>query len=543
MSRLAWPDLPADARKFRAAGHWGDETLSAILDRLAETQPDKTYVSDGYVSLSYGMVRTQSHRLAVALLRLGFGPTDRVAVQLPNWCEFVVVYAALARIGAVLVPIIPIYRHDEVRFLLEHSGAVGLVTCGVFRKFDYLAMGSEIRESSASLRFVIRVRDRRPIETAYEDLVADRTSDGVDAGPRPTADDPHVIVYSSGTEARPKGCLHTFNTLAFLPRQAVAPMALGAGDVFFMPSPVTHTTGLTLGILTPTLVGGSIHLLDVWNPEVALERIAEYRCSATAGAATFVRMLLDAYRPGEHDVSSLRLFLTAGAPIPAPLILEAARTFGQCRIISAYGQSECLMATVSAAGDSVERVASSDGRAVEGVEVVTLDEEGKRVSVGEEGEICYRGPGLMLGYFRDPERTARSTDAQGWWHAGDLGRLDADGYLRVTGRIKDMIIRGGQNVSAREVEDHLVAHPKVAAAAVIGWPDERLGERIAAFVVPAPGDPPTLDELIAFLRDERRIARPKLPEHLTLLESMPMTASGKVQKFVLRERLRRDGRS
>jgi cyclohexanecarboxylate-CoA ligase/acyl-CoA synthetase len=201
------------------------------------------------------------------------------------------------------------------------------------------------------------------------------------------------------------------------------------------------------------------------------------------------------------------------------------------------------MATVSAAGDSVERVASSDGRAVEGVEVVTLDEEGKRVSVGEEGEICYRGPGLMLGYFRDPERTARSTDAQGWWHAGDLGRLDADGYLRVTGRIKDMIIRGGQNVSAREVEDHLVAHPKVAAAAVIGWPDERLGERIAAFVVPAPGDPPTLDELIAFLRDERRIARPKLPEHLTLLESMPMTASGKVQKFVLRERLRRDGRS
>jgi cyclohexanecarboxylate-CoA ligase/acyl-CoA synthetase len=514
-------------------------TLAQILDDRADEHPERVHVSDGYGSLSYGEVRRQSLRLAAALRQLDVCAGDRVAVQVPNWREFVVVYAALARMGAVLVPIMPIYRRDEVRYVLDHSGAVVLVTCGVFRGFDHLAMARELQSACPALRIITRVRDSRPIGIAYEDLVGDGALDESPSAPGPTADDPHVIVYSSGTEARPKGCLHAFNSVAFLARQAAPAMSLRAEDVVFMPSPITHTTGFTLGILAPTFVGGSIHLLDVWKPEVALERIARYRCSVTAGAATFIRMLLDAYRPAEHDVSSLRLFLTAGAPIPAPLILEAAQKFGRCRMISAYGQSECMMATISSPNDSVERVASSDGRAVDGVEVAIFGEDGSQRPAGVGGEICYRGPGIMRGYYRDPELTAKSLDGAGWWHTGDIGRLDVEGYLRVTGRLKDMIIRGGQNISPREVEDQLVTHPKVTSVAVVGLPDERLGERVAAFVVPTAGDRPTLEELVTFLRDERGIANQKLPEHLTLLDAMPMTASGKVQKFALRERLRR----
>jgi acyl-CoA synthetase (AMP-forming)/AMP-acid ligase II len=518
-------------------------TFLDILEAWADRQPNKVFVSDGYGALTYRELRDQAWRLAAALAERGVVTGDRVAVQLPNWNEFTVVYAALGRLGAVLVPIIPIYRHDEVAYILEHSETVALVTCSTFRGFDYLAMANDVRGSCRALRTIIGVRaPERAADLAYEDLVGgpgDPVPSGDSFGPVPGADAPHAIVYSSGTEARPKGCLHSWSTVTSLPKAAVEAMGLGPDDVMFMPSPITHTTGLTLGVLAPFLAGGGLHLLDVWDPKTALARIGEYRCTATASATPFIRMILDTYQPGEHDVSSFRLWLTAGAPIPTALIEEAAQRLPGCRIISAYGQSEIMVATLCRPDDPVERVANSDGRAIPGVEVRIVDEAGHPLGTGEDGEICYRGPGRMVGYWKDEARTAASLDAEGWWHTGDIGRLDEAGYLRVTGRIKDIIIRGGQNISAREVEEHVLAHPKVGAVAVVGMPDDRLGEKACAFVVPAAGgQAPTLEELVPFLRDVRRIAAQKMPERLEVVDTLPMTASGKVQKFQLREQIK-----
>jgi cyclohexanecarboxylate-CoA ligase/acyl-CoA synthetase len=533
---------PETVRGFYETGMWRDEVLTTILDKWCAQQPERVYVSDGYGELSYAQVRGQAYRLAARLRELGVGAGDRVVVQLPNWNEFVVIYLALARLGAVLVPIMPVYRHDEVAYITEHTAARGLFTTGVFRGFDHLAMVRELRPRWPWLRFVGAVRaEAAPGELALTDLTEPTAGERIPAeaelGAPPGPDDAHVIIFTSGTEARPKGCFHTFNTLGFTLRALGRTLRLGPDDVTFMPSPVTHSTGLAMGLGAPLVTGGSVHLMDVWEPAAGLRRIREHRCTTTTTAAPFAQMAVDAYDPARDDVTSLRVWLCGGAPVPRTLVERVAAAWPGSRLLSLYGRSETFLSTVCELDDSVDRVAQSDGRAGAGVEITVLDEEGTPLPAHAEGEIAQRGPGVMLGYWRDRERTAAIFDGQGWCHSGDLGRFDDDGYLRVTGRLKDLIIRGGVNISAREVEEHLLAHPKVAGVALVAMPDPLLGERACACVVPA-GDPPTLGELTDFLRHERRIAVTKLPERLEIVEALPMTATGKVRKFELRERIR-----
>jgi acyl-CoA synthetase (AMP-forming)/AMP-acid ligase II len=344
------------------------------------------------------------------------------------------------------------------------------------------------------------------------------------------------VLFSSGTEARPKPCVHTWNTSSFLPKQAVAALGMGRDDVMFMPAPVTHALGMTLGVMAPTIAGAAVELIDVFEPSAALEQITRGGCTGTASPAPFIRLLLDAYDPAVHDLSRLRFWLSAGAPIPKTLVQEAARAIPNCRVVSAYGSSEVMMATVCRPGDSVDRVASSDGAPVPGVElkIVGLDEQ--EVATGAEGEIRYKGPGRILEYFGSPELTRAAIDADGWWRTGDLGRVDESGYLRVTGRLKDIIIRGGFNISAREVEEALLEHPAVANVTVVGLPDEQLGERACAVVIPRGDARVTLADLRRFLAEERKIAVWKVPERIEFVESFPLTATGKVQKFALRDR-------
>jgi cyclohexanecarboxylate-CoA ligase/acyl-CoA synthetase len=533
---------PETVSGFYETGMWRDEVLTTILDHWCAQQPERTYVSDGYGELTYAQVRGQAYRLAARLRELGVGAGDRVVVQLPNWNEFVVIYLALARLGAILVPIMPVYRHDEVAYITEHTRASGLFTTGIFRGFDHLAMVRELRPRLPSLRVVGVVRaGAGPGEVSLTDLTepqaGDRVPTDAELGPPPGPDDGHSIIFTSGTEARPKGCLHTFNTLGFTLRALGRTLRLGPDDVTFMPSPITHSTGLAMGLGAPLMAGGSVHLMDAWEPSAGLQRIREHRCTTTTTAAPFVQMAVDAYDPSRHDVSSLRVWLCGGAPVPETLVERVAGIWPDCRLLSLYGRSETFLTSVCELDDPVDRVARSDGRPGEGVEMALLDEEGTPLPAEAEGEIVQRGPGVMLGYWHDPERTAATFDAHGWCHSGDLGRLDAEGYLRVTGRLKDLIIRGGVNISAREVEEHLLAHPRVSGVALVAMPDPLLGERACACVVPA-GDPPTLKELTDFLRHERRIAVTKLPERLEIIDVLPMTATGKVRKFELRERLR-----
>jgi acyl-CoA synthetase (AMP-forming)/AMP-acid ligase II len=523
---------------FYQRGYWTSETLPDVLDRRAAAGPDRPLIIDGPTVLTNAQVREAAYRVAAGLRSLGVGAGDRIAVQLPNWPEYVLTYFALARLGAVIVPLMPIYRHKEVAYILGLTGASAYVgTAG--EAFDHLAMVRELRGDLPGLKTIVTVRSAaRPGEVRYSDLAAGRgVPDPELLGPRPDPDAGHLIGFTSGTESQPKGCLHTWNSYSFTPRTQRLLYEVTPDDIALVVSPPTHTSGLAAGLLKPLVSGAAACLMPKWSPQEALRLIGRHRVTMATGATPFIAMLAEAYDPAEHDVSSFRMFLCGGAPVPAALIARVRQTLGTTKVLPVYGQTESLILTTCLSADTDERAANSSGREVPGAHVAIVGPGGTPLAAGQTGEIWYRTPGAMLGYWQNPAATAAAIDSAGWRHSGDLGYLDAAGYLQITGRIKDMIIRGGVNISSREVEEMLEQHPRVAAAAVVGAPDERLGERVGAFVV-ANGAEPTLAELTAFLQERFRLAKQKLPEILRMLPELPMTATGKVNKQELRAQLR-----
>lgn len=529
--------------RYYADGDWQDGVLFDVVRRHARSRPERLLVTDGTHRVTYGDLYEQAIRLAAGLRDLGVDSGDRVAVQLPNWAEFAIVTAALSRLGAVLVPIMPIFRADEVRYIVGHSGAVALIGPQTFNRFTHGDMYAEVRASVPTLRTVILVRSIDPDAVGdaipFEQVGAPRDAADItvlDEGLGATAspDDGCLIVYTSGTTARPKGCFHTFNTIHASAVAMIRRMAIDEQDVFFNPSPVCHSTGLVTGLLMPLLVGGATHFMERWEPTEGLQRIAEHGCTATFTSTTFLTTLLHAYRDGEHDLGTMRYWVCAGAPIPGSVVQEARSRFPGCSVLSLYGRSENMTTAMCGPDDEPERSATSDGRALPGASIQVVDDEGAALEPGASGDICYRGPSHMLGYYDDPAETDALYTPDGSSRSGDLGVMDAAGFVRVSGRIKDIIIRGGINVSSREVEDLLIGHPAVRDVAVVAMPDARLGERSCAYVVAAQGSTPTLAQLTDFLRS-REIAVQKLPERLELVDALPMTAVGKVRKNLLRD--------
>ena len=527
----------AEIARFYADGLWRRRSLYDEAVAQAEARSDKRFVFDSTTSLTYAELRERALRIAVGLHRRGIRRGDRVVVQLPNWTEFPVLAVAIARIGAILVPVMPIYRRAEVEHIVQHSGAVLAVTAGEFRRFDHVAMFQNLPPTD--LREIIAVRaeeDRSAGATPLAAIVAEGSRgdleaeiEGLDGDP----DDGFLIIYSSGTTSAPKGCFHTLNTV----RSTALVMADSFGytehDVQFGPSPVAHGAGLVHSILLPMLTGASSHLMEIWDPKDALRRIAEHRLTAAAGATTFLQMMLDAHRPGAHDLSSLRYWACAGSPIPAPVIERASTVFPQTRWLSVYGRSENFLTTMCRLEEPPERAVTSDGAALAGAVVQVVGPDGRELPRGEEGDIAYRGPSHMLEYYRDPEQTAALFTTAGMSRSGDLGTMDEDGFVRVTGRKSDIVIRGGMNISAQELESHLAGHPRLAALAVVPMPDDRLGEKVCVYAVPRDSGPLTLDDVNDHLRG-LGVATQKLPEHLEVVREIPMTATGKVQKHVLR---------
>jgi acyl-CoA synthetase len=524
--------------EFYARGYWTSETLPDILDRRAAIDPDHQLIIDGDVVLTSAQVRAAAYRVAAGLRALGIRTGDRVAVQLPNWTEYVLTYFALSRLGAVTVPLLPIYRHKEVAYILGLTDARAYVGTSAADGFDHLAMVRDLRAELPELLTLVSVRSE-PLagEFRFEDLAAGASFPAdAELGPRPDPDAGHLIGFTSGTESQPKGCFHTWNSYSFTPRMKRYLYAVTPDDVELVVSPPTHTSGLAAGVLKPLVSDAAMCLMRKWNADAALELIGRHRVTMATGATPFIAMLAEAYDAARHDVSSFRLFLCGGAPVPAALIARVRETLGTTMVLPVYGQTESLIVTTCRPGDSDEMAASSSGRAVDGVELRIIDSAGDPLPAGESGEICYKTPGAMVGYWRNPEATAVAIDAEGWRHSGDVGYLDKAGYLQITDRIKDMIIRGGVNISAREVEEILEQHPRVSAAAVIGVPDERLGERVGAFVV-ATGEPMTLTDITDFLQERFRLAKQKLPEVLHVVSELPMTATGKINKRELRGQL------
>ena len=522
--------------RYYAAGVWRQSTLFDELEAQVATRPDKVFITDGTTAYTFSQLRTAALRLAVGLAGRGIGVGDRVVVQLPNWTEFAVITAALSRLGAIMVPVMPIYRSDDVRFVVETAEAKAVFTAGVFRGFDHARMFADLAAAGTGLQTVIAVRADPVPDGAlgFGDLLAGNDG-GEDLPPSGIGpDDPFAVVFSSGTTSRPKGCLHTFNTYCASARLMGEAYHYTDADVQFGPSPVTHSTGLVTSILMPLVHGAGSHLMDIWEPREGLERIAKFRCTASVTATIFLQTLLTVYDPDQHDASSLRFWTSAGAPIPGAFVAEAQRTLPRMKVLSLYGRSENLCTTLCSIDDDPERSVTSDGRAAPGQEVLILDEHGSEVPRGTEGDIAFRGASNLLEYIGQPAATAEMFTADGFSKSGDLGLMDADGYVRVTGRLKDIVIRGGLNISVRQVEDLLIAHPAVSAVAAVGMPDAVLGERVCCYLVPAPGAAPlTVADMREYLLGAG-LAIQKVPERVEVVTELPTTATGKIQKNLLR---------
>jgi acyl-CoA synthetase (AMP-forming)/AMP-acid ligase II len=521
------------------AGFWRPATLFDNLAEQASPRPDKVLLFDSTTSYTYAGLEDQALRLAVGLRRLGIQKGDRVAVQIPNWAEFGLLTVALNRAGAIVVPIMPIYRAEEVGYVLAHSGASLAITCEDFKGFDYLGMFSDLRESCPAVEGLVAVRAAEGVEgaTRLEDLLVEGDADALTAelGDGAGPDDGFLIIYTSGTTARPKGCFHTVNTLRATAYAMATSLEYGEADVQFGPSPISHATGIMTSLLLPMVTGASSHLMEAWEPVEGMRRIQEHGCTVSVTATAFLQMMMGAYDAGTNDLGSMRIWVCAGSPIPGAVVEKARTMLSGGRVLSLYGRSENFLTTMCTVEDPPERSATSDGSALHGASVRIVDPMGAEVARGEEGDISYKGPSHMIEYYRDPEQTAALFTPDGYSRSGDLGRMDADGFVRVTGRLKDIVIRGGMNISAREIEDLLGEHPSVGSVAVVGFPDDRLGERVCAYVVPAAGQElPTLEALTEFLR-ERKVATQKLPERLEITQALPMTATGKIQKHLLRD--------
>ncbi|WP_273735578.1 class I adenylate-forming enzyme family protein [Mycolicibacterium septicum] len=524
----------ATVQRHRDAGLWSEETFFDLIDHQAQLRPDKVFATDGSRALTFRGMRDSALQLAAGFRERGWRAGDTVAVQLPNWVEFIEVTMALSRLGVITVPIMPIYRADEVGYVLADADVRAVLTPGTFKKFDYFDMYRQLQAERPGLDIVVARPDTDAGITTLDAVRATATPNSADLPAQRSPDEPFVIVYTSGTTSRPKGCVHTFNTYCSGARSLTTAFGYTETDVQFGPSPITHTTGLVTSVLLPLLNGAATHLVAEWEPERGLAEIAEHRCTQAVTATTFLQMLLGAYDPARHDASSLRVWTCAGAPIPAAVVQHATATLPDIKVLSLYGRSENLCTTTCSVIDAPIHALTSDGRAQPGHTVAIVDDNGIEVPRGTEGDIAYSGPSHMIEYLGKPQETGQLFTPDGLSRSGDLGVMDDDGFVRVTGRTKDIIIRGGMNISAREIEDLLAAHPDLVASAVVGVPDERLGERVGCFVVTNAETPnPTVEELRAFLTGHG-VAIQKTPEHVIPVDNLPMTATGKVQKHLLR---------
>jgi acyl-CoA synthetase (AMP-forming)/AMP-acid ligase II len=520
---------PERRHAYLDAGWWDDQTLPGRVADHAATRPGATAVVDEERTATYAELAADAARLAHALARRGVGAGDVVSVQLPNRYETVVVAVAVLSLGAVINPLLPNYRERELAQVFETARPVAIFTPGEFRGCDHRALIAQVVAATgiAPLHVVVDPEASAPAVT-YTDLLASGAADAV-LGDRP-ADAVSELIFTSGTEARPKAIMHTEQTAGFSVRVARDDLGVTEADVVWMPSPVGHSTGFNYGLRFALHHGLPLVLQDRWDAATALRLVQEHRCSYTLAATTFLQDLTEAAAAEGVRLDSLRLFGSGGAPVP-PALVDAAAEVG-IQVLRLYGSTEVLVGTWNRPSSTAAQKRDTDGVAMSHVELRVVDDDGAVLAPGEPGELEVRGPDTCVGFFADPDRTAATFHPDGWVRSGDLVTIDADGHLTVVGRKKEIIIRGGINIAPREIEELLVAFPEVERAAVIGLPDDRLGERTCACVVLRPGASLGFDTMCERL-DAVGLALYKRPERLEVVGALPATASGKIQKHEL----------
>lgn len=533
MNTLAWEQRvrSAVADAYRASGAWMGKTLADFAEQRAQQTPEQIAVVEGGQRLSYAFLLDEARRIAAGLHDLGLRRGDVISFQLPNWWEAVVVNLAASLGGWVANPIVPIYRDAEVGFILADCQAKVIFVPEQFRSIDYPGMLARIAAEGGAQPLVVTVRGSESTSALRYETLGRASAPGLHSKAAP--DDMKLVLYTSGTTGRPKGVLHSHNTLMAELRAATQFWRIGPQDAVIMPSPVTHITGYSYALDIVFFAGIKVVLMERWDAQQAIALIQSEQASLTVGATPFLAELTAAVEASGERLPSFRLFACGGAPVPPDLVMRASRAMPGCLVCRVYGSSESPTVTlgINKAADQ-ERAAVTDGK-VCNTEVRIVDPTTKAVlPPGEEGEILVRGPEIMLCYSREAD-TLDAFDADGFFRTGDLGVLSQDDFITITGRKKDLIIRGGENLSPREIEDLLHAHPDVLEAAVVAMPHARLGETPCAYVVLKPGRSMSLAQMCDYL-DSKRLARQKFPERLCVINAMPKTASGKILKHVLR---------
>ncbi|MGE2448218.1 medium-chain fatty-acid--CoA ligase [Escherichia coli] len=523
---------------YRQQGLWGDASLADYWQQTARAMPDKIAVVDNHgASYTYSALDHAASCLANWMLAKGIESGDRIAFQLPGWCEFTVIYLACLKIGAVSVPLLPSWREAELVWVLNKCQAKMFFAPTLFKQTRPVDLILPLQNQLPQLQQIVGVDKLAPATSSLSlsQIIADNT-------PLTTAITTHgdelaAVLFTSGTEGLPKGVMLTHKNILASERAYCARLNLTWQDVFMMPAPLGHATGFLHGVTAPFLIGARSVLLDIFTPDACLALLEQQRCTCMLGATPFVYDLLNLLEKQPADLSALRFFLCGGTTIPKKVARECQQR--SIKLLSVYGSTESSPHAVVNLDDPLSRFMHTDGYAAAGVEIKVVDDARKTLPLGCEGEEASRGPNVFMGYFDEPELTARALDEEGWYYSGDLCRMDEAGYIKITGRKKDIIVRGGENISRREVEDILLQHPKIHDACVVAMPDERLGERSCAYVVlKAPHHSLSLEEVVAFF-SRKRVAKYKYPEHIVVIEKLPRTASGKIQKFLLRKDIMR----
>ncbi|EOU6175881.1 medium-chain fatty-acid--CoA ligase [Escherichia coli] len=523
---------------YRQQGLWGDASLADYWQQTARAMPDKIAVVDNHgASYTYSALDHAASCLANWMLAKGIESGDRIAFQLPGWCEFTVIYLACLKIGAVSVPLLPSWQEAELVWVLNKCQAKMFFAPTLFKQTRPVDLILPLQNQLPQLQQIVGVDKLAPATSSLSlsQIIADNT-------PLTTAITTHgdelaAVLFTSGTEGLPKGVMLTHNNILASERAYCARLNLTWQDVFMMPAPLGHATGFLHGVTAPFLIGARSVLLDIFTPDACLALLEQQRCTCMLGATPFVYDLLNLLEKQPADLSALRFFLCGGTTIPKKVARECQQR--GIKLLSVYGSTESSPHAVVNLDDPLSRFMHTDGYAAAGVEIKVVDDARKTLPPGCEGEEASRGPNVFMGYFDEPELTARALDEEGWYYSGDLCRMDEAGYINITGRKKDIIVRGGENISSREVEDILLQHPKIHDACVVAMPDERLGERSCAYVVlKAPHHSLSLEEVVAFF-SRKRVAKYKYPEHIVVIEKLPRTASGKIQKFLLRKDIMR----
>ena len=520
----------------RRRGIWPDRVISQYLDRWLVEKPEATAIiafreeSGSTTRLTWRQLGDTVGRIAAGLRARGVAKGDFVSFQLPNWWQFIAVHLACVRIGAVSNPLMPIFRMREMGFMVKHAESKVLIVPSTFRGFDHAALARDLKSQLPSLRHVIVIDgDGEDSFDAAFGSIAGGGDGGVASGTALAPNDVMQMLFTSGTTGESKGVLHTSNTLLGIILQFIKRMELGSDEVLFMPSPLAHQAGFAYGLTMGVILGAPMVLMDIWSAARAVELMEAHGATMTFAATPFLADLANFPGVEQRRLDAFHLFVTSGAPIP-PVLVDLAQKKLHATVIASWGMTECCSATTTLL--SGHKVLESDGCAVPGAEVRIVDADCAEVPRGEPGALKFRGASLFVGYLKRPQLYA--VDADGWFNTGDIAYMDEEGYIRICGREKDIIIRGGENIPVVEVESAIYKLPQISEVAIVAMPDPRMQERACAFVTLRPGQQLSLDQLKTHLAGEG-LSKQFWPERLEIIEQMPWTPTGKIQKFVLRE--------